>query len=325
MMMQRTLKTKVDVVGIGLHTGKRIRMQIAPAPADSGISFQRTDLQGAALRLDLIGQSSSTGAAASGSAVAHISRSDHATTLSGSGFTISTVEHLMAALRGLGVDNATVLLSGEEVPIMDGSAAPFVFLLREAGLKKLGVPRRVVMLRRPVSVIDGDREVTVYPSQHFRITYSIDFSHPAIGRQSFSRSIDERGFVRELAPARTFCLLRDVAELRKRGLALGGSLANAVVVSDVGPLNPLRFSDEFVRHKALDLIGDLALLGLPILGHVVAHKAGHAMHSRLLRELLGSPDAWTIATQVPEPAVAAAALGTVRAGARSTLHEAATL
>lgn len=305
-MMQRTLRTEIDVVGVGLHTGKRIRMRVLPALADTGIRFVRTDLGGAALSLDPLGISPRHPAAAPSAA---ISRVDHATTLSGPGFTISTVEHLMAAFRGLGVDNAVVCLSGEEVPIMDGSAAPFVFLLKEAGLKSLGLPRRVIRLSRPVGVIDGDREVTLYPASHLRLTCTIDFAHPAIGRQSLSLGVTERAFVNELAPARTFCLLKDVQALRGRGLALGGSLSNAVVVGDTGPLNSLRFHDEFVRHKALDLLGDLSLLAHPLLGHVVAHKAGHAMHARLLEALIDAPDAWTVAT--PEPAEAPAARAAV--------------
>jgi len=283
-------------------------MQILPAAADSGIAFVRNDLRskegGASLTLGTLGQAGS----------ASISRADHATTLSGDGFSISTVEHLMAAFRGLGVDNAEVHLSDAEVPIMDGSAAPFVYLIKEAGMKDQGVPRRFIQMKRPVTVIDGDREVTIYPADQFRITYTIDFAHPAIGRQSLSRSIDEKTFINELAPARTFCLLKDVQLLRQRGLALGGSLANAVVVGDAGPLNELRFHDEFVRHKALDLVGDLALMGHPVVGHVVAHKAGHEMNSRLLRQLIADKDAWTITTRLPAAAALrpAVALGATR-------------
>ncbi len=290
---QQTLRSAIDVVGVGLHTGKRIRMQVLPAGADSGFTFVRDDLRGASISLG----------ARNAGAPAQISRADHATTVSGNGFSISTVEHLMAALRGLGVDNATVRLSGAEVPIMDGSAAPFVYLIREAGLRDLAVPRRVMLLKRPVGVLDEDREVTIYPAEHFRISYTIDFAHPAIGRQTLSRSVNRRTFINELAPARTFCLLKDVEGLRKRGLALGGSLSNAIVVGDRGPLNALRFHDEFVRHKALDLIGDLALLGYPIMGHVVAHKAGHELHSRLVKQLLASPEAWILTTPVHAPAV----------------------
>jgi len=300
-LTQRTVRTRIDVVGVGLHTGRKIRMEVLPAAADTGVQFVRTDMKRksgeAALSLGVTG----------GSGGAVISRADHATTLSGDGFSISTVEHLMAAFRGLGVDNAVVRLSDAEVPIMDGSAAPFVYLIKEAGLKDQGVPRRFIQMKRPVTVMDGDREVTIYPADHFRVTYTIDFAHAAIGRQSLSRSIDERTFVNELAPARTFCLLKDVQVLRERGLALGGSLANAVVVGDAGPLNDLRFHDEFVRHKALDLIGDLALLGHPIVGHVVAYKAGHEMNSRLLRQLMTDRDAWSLVTKVPVAAAAPAA------------------
>lgn len=307
-MTQRTLKTRIDVVGVGLHTGRKIRMQILPAAADAGIKFVRTDLENAAITMG-----------PGGSAL--ISRADHATTLSGEGFSISTVEHLMAALRGLGVDNAVVCLSDAEVPIMDGSAAPFVYLIKEAGFKDQGVPRRVIQMRRAVTVMDGDREVTIYPADHFRITYTIDFAHPAIGRQSISRTIDERTFINELAPARTFCLLKDVQLLRQRGLALGGSLANAVVVGDTGALNSLRFHDEFVRHKALDLIGDLALTGHPIMGHVVAHKSGHEMNSRLLRQLMVDREAWTLTTRRPETVAARAP--SVASGQPQTAHGAA--
>ncbi|MGH9868425.1 MAG: UDP-3-O-acyl-N-acetylglucosamine deacetylase [Candidatus Polarisedimenticolia bacterium] len=304
-MMQRTLKSRIDVVGVGLHTGSRIRMQILPAPANSGIRFERTDLQNGAVDLKTLILPSNLRGARSAS----LSRADHATTLSGPGFTISTVEHLMAAFLGMGVDNAIVRLSGGEVPIMDGSAAPFVFLLKEAGLRDLGEPRQTILINRPISVLDGDREVVVYPSDSFRITYTIDFPHQAIGRQSLSRTINQRTFIHQLAPARTFCMLKDVQALRERGLAMGGSLQNAVVVGDAGPLNPLRFSDEFVRHKALDLVGDLALLGHPIAGHVVAHKAGHAMHARLLNEILRQRDAWSLTTHVPESAPLAEAPG----------------
>ena len=277
--MQRTLRTQIDVVGVGLHTGRRIRMRIEPSGADTGIRFVRDDLAGASLVLD---------------ERTSISRVDHATTLAGDGFSISTVEHLLAALRGMGVDNAVVRLSGDEVPIMDGSAAPFVYLIREAGLRSLGLPRMAIGLLRPIGVHDGDREVTIYPADDLRVTYTIDFGHSAIGRQSLTRTIDRKTFLAEIAPARTFCLLRDVAHLRERGLALGGSLANAVVVGDTGPLNELRYHDEFVRHKILDLVGDLALMGRQVMGHVVAFKGGHALHAALVARLQEERDAWTL-------------------------------
>ncbi len=301
-MLQRTLKERIDVVGIGLHTGRRVRLELSPAPAGWGIRFARADRGGASITLGP-------------AALASISRVDHATTLAGDGFSISTVEHLLAALIGMGVDNVTARLWGDEVPIMDGSAAPFVFLIKEAGLRELDAPRRVIVLHRPIGVVDGEREVTLYPADRLRVTCSIDFAHPAIGRQSLARTVDQRTFINDLAPARTFCMLKDVEALRSRGLALGGSLANAVVVGDSGPLNQLRFHDEFVRHKALDLLGDLALLGHPIMGHVVAHKAGHAMHAKLLDRMARERDAWSVA--LPAAATAAQSGAAVAIAARA--------
>ena len=298
--MQRTLRKPIDVVGVGLHTGKRIRMKIQPAGADAGITFVRDDI-GGSLRLG---------------PETRIARVDHATTLAGDGFVISTVEHLLAALSGMHVDNAVIRLSADEVPIMDGSAAPFVYLIKEAGLRRLAAPRRVIRLHRAVGVLDGDREVTIYPADGLKITYTIDFAHQAIGRQTITRSIGRRSFVNEIAPARTFCLLKDVQALRERGLALGGSLANAVVVGDAGPLNELRYHDEFVRHKALDVIGDLALMGHPVHGHVVASKAGHSLHARLVVELMRQKDAWSLVTPETEAGTAGAA-AMAAAGART--------
>jgi UDP-3-O-[3-hydroxymyristoyl] N-acetylglucosamine deacetylase len=259
-------------------------MRIEPAGPGSGIRFYRDDLNGAFLALN--GRTP-------------IGRGDHATTLAGEGFSITTVEHLLAALAMMGVDNAAIRLSSDEVPIMDGSSAPFVYLIREAGLRSQGLPRRAIRLTRPIGVIDGDREVTIYPADDLRVTYTIDFPNPTIGRQTMTRVIDRRTFVNEIAPARTFCLLKDVQALRDRGLALGGSLANAVVVGDAGPLNGLRFHDEFIRHKILDLIGDLALMGRPVLGHVVAHKAGHALHAALIQRLQRETGSWVLA-EMPE-------------------------
>ncbi len=282
--MQRTLRTQIDVVGVGLHTGQRIRMRIEPAGPGSGIRFYRDDLNGAFLALN--GRTP-------------IGRADHATTLAGDGFSITTVEHLLAALGMMGVDNAAIRLSSDEVPIMDGSSAPFVYLIREAGLRSQGLPRRAIRVTKPIGILDGDREVTIYPADDMRVTYTIDFAHASIGRQTMTRVIDRRTFGTEIAPARTFCLLQDVQALRERGLALGGSLANAVVVGDAGPLNGLRFHDEFIRHKILDLLGDLALMGRPVLGHVVAHKAGHALHAALIQRLQRETDSWVLA-EMPE-------------------------
>jgi len=233
------------------------------------VTFVRRDLSGASLRLKK----------------AKVIRADHATTLSGKGITVSTVEHLLAALRVMGVDNVIVEMDGPEVPIMDGSAAPFVYLLKEAGLRRQAAARRYLAVRESMEIrIDG-REIAIHPADRLRVSYTIDFPGTFIGRQTISRSLHRHVFAEEIAPARTFCFLQEVAALRSRGLALGGSLDNAIVVDEDGPMNRLRFPDEFVRHKVLDLIGDLALLGMPILGHVVAMKAGHSVHAHLVDAL----------------------------------------
>jgi UDP-3-O-[3-hydroxymyristoyl] N-acetylglucosamine deacetylase len=292
---QKTLARSVECRGISLHSGLQVRLRIHPARHDTGIVFQRSDLGGARLKLRR----------------ARVVRADHATTLAGRGFTISTVEHLLAALRIMGVDNATIELDGPEVPIMDGSAAPFVYLIRDAGTRKQHAPRHYMILRESVEIVDGDREIAIHPSDRLRVDYTIDFPGTAIGRQSFSRTLFQRVFMDEVAPARTFCFLHDVAEMRKRGLALGGSLDNAVVVDENGPMNKLRFQDEYVRHKTLDLIGDLALLGAPVIGHVVARKAGHALHARLVEAIRASGalevvEAHEAGSRANVPAVAAA-------------------
>jgi len=214
-----------------------------------------------------------------------VSRVDHATTLAGRKFSVSTVEHLLAALRVMGVDNVSIELDGPEVPIMDGSAAPFIFLIREAGLRRQPAARAYLVVRESIEIREDGREIAIHPADRLRVSYTIDFPGTFIGKQSFSRALHKQLFAEEIAPARTFCFLRDVAALRARGLALGGSLENAVVIDDNAPMNRLRFPDEFVRHKVLDLVGDLALMGMPVLGHVVATKAGHSLHARLVEEL----------------------------------------
>lgn len=295
MPSQKTLERTVECRGITLHSGVQVAMRLAPARHDSGITFVRKDLGGARLRLRR----------------AKVVRADHATTLAGKDFSVSTVEHLLAALRIMGVDNVTIEMDGSEVPIMDGSAAPFVYLIREAGLRRQRAPRRYMVLRDSLEIRDGDREIAIHPSDRLRVTYTIDFPGTAVGRQVFARTLYQRVFLDEVAPARTFCFLRDVAALRQRGLALGGSLDNAVVVDENGPMTRLRFPDEFVRHKTLDLVGDLALLGIPVLGHVVARKAGHSLHARLVEELRRSAAAAIVTLPGSEeaevaPAVAAA-------------------
>jgi len=208
---------------------------------------------------------------------------------------VETVEHLLAALTALGIDNAIVELNSPEVPIMDGSAAPFVYLLHEAGVKRLQAPRRYLKVLRPISLAQGDKRIALYPSDHFKVTYSISFDHPLLRHQSRTMRITEESFIEDIAPARTFGFLKEVEMLRQRGLALGGSLDNAIVLGDTGVLNnALRFEDEFVRHKILDVIGDLSLVGYPVVGHLVAHRGGHALHTAFAARILEETDAWRL-------------------------------
>jgi UDP-3-O-[3-hydroxymyristoyl] N-acetylglucosamine deacetylase len=228
-----------------------------------------------------------------------------ATTLGSQGARLSTVEHLLAALRGMGVDNCTVEVSGPELPIMDGSAAPFVYLIQQAGLKSLRRMRRRLVIRRPIEIRDGNRWVRAVPSREFKVSLEVDYAHPAIGRQALeSLRVTPEVFAREIASARTFGFLKDVQQLQALGLARGGSLQNAIVLDEHGVLNRegLRFPDEFVRHKALDLIGDLALLGLPIQGHFKASRSGHALHRSLITEIRANPSCWTIDVPAGVPA-----------------------
>jgi UDP-3-O-[3-hydroxymyristoyl] N-acetylglucosamine deacetylase len=242
--------------------------------------------------------------------VSHVTGIHYATALAHESASVVTVEHLLAALAGLGVDNAIVELSQAEVPIMDGSAAPFVYLIQEAGIRSLGVARTRMRILRPVSVADGDKSIAVFPSDEFRVSYTISFDHPLLRHQAFSSPVGAEVFAEQIAPARTFGFLSEVERLRQAGLAQGGSLENAVVLGETGVLNhPLRFEDEFVRHKVLDAIGDLSLTGYPLLGHVVVHRGGHALHTRLAAALLDEPGAWCLdEAGVPERAAAPATL-----------------
>jgi UDP-3-O-[3-hydroxymyristoyl] N-acetylglucosamine deacetylase len=277
MQKQRTLKEEASCVGIGLHSGRKVRLALKPAGANRGIVFRRLDAGG--LEIPAVAE--------------HLSHINHATCLAKDGVRIETIEHLLAALRALGVDNVVIELDGPEVPIMDGSAAPFIYLIHEAGIKTLAASRSYLRLARPVSVAEGGRYVAAYPCDHLRLSYTINFDHPLLKHQDHSIEVDESSFVEEIAPARTFGFLKDVELMRQAGLALGGSLDNAVVLGETGVLNnPLRFPDEFVRHKILDLLGDLVLLGLPLLAHVVAMRAGHELHTRLVKEILSSSEVW---------------------------------
>ncbi len=251
-----------------------------PAPVDYGIRFQRSDLGGLEIP----------------ATVTHLGGNRLATGLTREAVSVETVEHLLAALTALGIDNVVVELNTPEVPIMDGSAAPFVYLiLNEAGVKRQPAPRKFLKVLRPISLSQGDKRIALYPSDHFKVTYSISFDHPLIRHQSRTMKITDETFVEEIAPARTFGFLKEVEMLRQRGLALGGSLDNAIVLGETGVLNnALRFEDEFVRHKILDVIGDLSLVGFPVIGHLVAHRGGHALHTAFAARILEEVDAWRI-------------------------------
>jgi UDP-3-O-[3-hydroxymyristoyl] N-acetylglucosamine deacetylase len=265
MVFQQTIRKQVTFEGIGLHSGRHARIVLSPAGAHSGIVFH-ADGHGALIP-GLVGS---------------VVDSHYATTLGSNGTRIQTVEHLMAAAAGLGIDNLDVTVAGTEIPAADGSAGPFVALLRSAGRESLGIRRQPLVVTRPIRVGNDVRWLQVVPSDTFRISYTLDSVHPVVGTQAVSCEPTERLFVEELAPARTYGFLKDVGMLRKNGLAKGGSLDNAIVVGKRSVLNELRYRDEFVRHKILDLIGDLALLGRPIVGHVVARNAGHALNFELV-------------------------------------------
>jgi len=279
MRAQRTLRRSISCAGIGLHSGNKVTLSLKPAAVDSGIRFRRSDLGGLEVP----------------ATAHHVGGISYATGLTREGVRVDTVEHLLAALVSLGVDNAIVELNSPEVPIMDGSAAPFIYLIHEAGVKELAAARRYLKVLRPISLSRGDKRIALYPSDHFKVTYSIAYDHPLLRHQSRTIRLTEATFVDEIAAARTFTFLKEVEVLRQQGLALGGSLENAIVIGDTGVLNSaLRFDDEFVRHKILDVIGDMALVGHPIIGHLVAHRGGHALHTAFAAHVLGDRDAWML-------------------------------
>ena len=276
---QRTLRRQIPCVGIGLHSGNKVNLTLKPASADFGIRFRRTDLGGLEVP----------------ATVQHLAGIQLATGLARDEVSVETVEHLLAALVSMNVDNVLIELNSPEVPIMDGSAAPFVYLIQEAGVKTLGTPRRFLKIVRPIAISRGDKRIALYPSDHFKVTYSISYDHPLLRHQSRTLRITEESFVEDVAPARTFTFLKDVEMLRQNGFALGGSLENAIVLGETGVLNnALRFEDEFVRHKILDAIGDLALVGYPVIGHLVAHRAGHALHTEFAARILEETNAWRL-------------------------------
>lgn len=281
-MGQHTIAEKVSCTGVGLHSGAPVQVTLVPARAGSGIVFVRSDRAEPA---EIPARPE------------HVRSTRLATTLGRGEASVGTVEHLLAALYGLGVDNVRVEVDGPELPVMDGSAAPFVYLIRSAGIHPQRVPRPVLRVRRPVVVREGGQAASVEPARRFRVRYAVEFSHPAIGRQEFDvEAPDLDRFERELSAARTFGFLDEVEGLRRAGFARGGSLANTVVLDARGVLNRegLRWRDEFVRHKVLDLFGDLALLGMPIRGRVRIERGGHALHQKLVRALLEQRDAWHV-------------------------------
>jgi UDP-3-O-[3-hydroxymyristoyl] N-acetylglucosamine deacetylase len=279
MLLQQTLRRTVNCAGIGLHSGKKVTLSLIPAPAGYGIRFRRVDLGGIEIPAH----------------VSHLGgQLQLQTTLTGGGATVETVEHLLSALRGLGIDNIRIDLNHSVLPIMDGSAAPWVYLIQDAGVKVLTAPRKTLQVRQQIQYQRGDKHIALYPFDGFKVSYTITFDHPMLRNQQKTIELDDQAFVDEVAPARTFGFLKEVEMLRQRGLALGGSLENAVVLGETGVLNPLRFEDEFVRHKILDVVGDLALIGYAIQGHLVVHRGGHALHTAFAEEVLRQTDAWEL-------------------------------
>ncbi|MCP4043697.1 MAG: UDP-3-O-acyl-N-acetylglucosamine deacetylase [Gammaproteobacteria bacterium] len=281
MINQRTLKNVIRATGVGLHTGEKVYLTLRPAPADSGIVFRRVDLD------EPVEIQACAG---------NVGDTRLSTTLAKGDVRISTVEHLLSAFAGLGVDNAYVDVSAPELPIMDGSAGPFVFLIQSAGIESQNVPKRFIRITKPVRVSDGDKWAKFEPFDGFKVSFTIDFDHPMFKSRNQTAAVDfsTTSFVKEVSRARTFGFMREVEYLRENNLALGGSLDNAVVVDDYRILNEdgLRYEDEFVKHKVLDAIGDLYLLGHSLIGAFSGHKSGHALNNILLKELLASTNAW---------------------------------
>ena len=287
MAYQLTIQRPVEVEGIGLHTAVVSRVRLVPAPADTGVVFRRTDLDDfeIAARAD------------------NVARVSYATSLMRQSVLISTTEHLLAALYCCGIDNVFVEIDALELPILDGSAQPFIEILKEAGTRRLRRKRRYIRVLKKLEFSDGDRRIGIYPAGEFSISCYVDYNHPAAGPQEVQMTVNCESFSRELAPARTFTFVKELLALQKMGLIRGGSLANAIVMDDQCILNgPLRFEDEFVRHKALDLIGDVALVGRPLLARIVAHKAGHGLHTQLVNRLLADHSLWEETTADGTPA-----------------------
>ena len=285
MIRQRTLKNVIKATGVGLHTGEKVYLSLRPAAPNTGIVFRRVDLPEP---VDIPATPQNVG------------ETTLSTTLVKGNVKVSTVEHLLSALAGLGIDNAYVDVSAPEVPIMDGSAGPFVFLIQSAGVEEQSAAKRFIRIKKPIRVNDGDKWACFEPYDGFKVTFTIDFDHPAFSEDMQSASIDfsSTSFVKEVSRARTFGFMRDIEALRKRRLALGGSMDNAIVVDNYRILNEdgLRYADEFVKHKILDAIGDLYLLGHSLIGSFEGYKSGHGLNNQLLRNLLNQADAWESVT-----------------------------
>lgn len=302
MPSQQTVAEAANLRGIGLHTGVPVNVRLTPAAAHRGILFKRTDLDG--FEIEARAQ--------------NVARVSYATSLMKKGVLISTTEHLLSALAACGVDNVCIEIDNLEVPIVDGSALPFVRLIETAGLRRQRSRRSYARILKTVEISEGAKRIAIHPADRFHVTYRIAFPHPAIGEQEYRFDPARAPYGSEIAPARTFGFLDEVETLRKNGLVRGGSLANVVVLNRDGVMNPegLRFPDEFCRHKVLDLLGDLAMLGHPLLGHVVAERAGHALHFALVSQLLRDRSAWTLVTSTEPSRLTASASVPEPAGAR---------
>ncbi len=280
-LRQRTVASEISCTGIGLHSGKKLKLTIKPTPPDSGITFERVDISPCSIVK---------------ASFDNVIGTNMATTIGFNGYSVSTVEHIMAAFFGMGIDNALVQIDGGEVPIMDGSSAPFVFLLKNAGVTVQNSNKKFLVVKKPVKVEDGNRSVHLYPSNELKITYKIDFNHPLIKDQTYELSFSQSSFIQEISKARTFGFLKDVETLQNNGLAQGGSLDNAIVVDEFRVLNEdgLRYKDEFVRHKILDFIGDLAIIGHIPIGHFVVKRSGHTLNQQLLRKFMAQEKYWEV-------------------------------
>jgi len=289
MRFQRTLKQETSFEGIGLHTGRYAKVRLKPAPRDTGIIFTRTDKD--------IALKASMGS---------VSDTAFSTTLGYDGVKIRTVEHILAALSGLGIDNLIVEVNGPEIPILDGSSIELISLILNSGIAKQGKKRPFLRITNPVFFADGQAEIAAFPYDGRCITYRIHFNHHLLGEQNLSLEISEENFVKEIAPARTFGFLKDVEYLKANGFAKGGSLENAIILGSDGILNAsgLRFKDEFVRHKMLDLIGDFSLIGFPIYGHIIANKSGHTANLKFLKKLISYQNCWEIVSEISQPSPA---------------------